>query len=108
MSLVSARASSFPARVSARTLAWLAASVVLALAVVASGTPTRGWSEREPIWRESWSERFPGCVATVLWPPGERPVALVTRDPAGQLSRVSVAEAAAGAARTVGACRRSS
>lgn len=42
------------------------------------------------LWQESWSERYPGCVALVLWPDGERPVALVTRSPDGGLHRVPV------------------
>jgi hypothetical protein len=80
--------------------------VMCLLGVALTWRPPSPYGEHEPIWRESWSERFPGCVATVLWPPAERPVAVVTRDPAGRVARVDVARATVGDARTVGACRR--
>jgi hypothetical protein len=60
-----------------------------------------------PLWREGWSERFPGCVAMVLWPQGERPVALVTRSPDGGVHRVPVGSdrRVPLGDRAVGACR---
>jgi hypothetical protein len=68
---------------------------------VASGDVTT------PVWRESWSERFPGCVAMVLWPGTERPVALVTRSPGGELRRLDVGsdQRVPVSDRAVGACR---
>lgn len=67
----------------------------------------------EPAWRAAYSRRFPGCVSTVLWPVGERPVAFVVRQHSGRVARISVEEAVRRAhtsppgdgARTLGACR---
>jgi hypothetical protein len=84
---------------------WLVVVGLLCMVVTTTSRPAGPYGEHEPIWRESWSERFPGCVATVLWPPAERPVALVTRDPAGRVARVP-ARAAVDDEHTVGACRR--
>lgn len=67
---------------------------------------------RPSVWESSYSVRFPGCVAMVLWPADETPVALVTRDPRGAVSRVTLADLRAGRVpatvageRTIGACR---
>ena len=59
------------------------------------------------LWNASWSERFPGCVAVVLWPAGERPVALVTRSSDGTMNRLEVGSARRVPLgdRVVGACR---
>jgi hypothetical protein len=59
------------------------------------------------LWSASWSERFPGCVAVVLWPEGERPVALVARSPDGAVNRLEVGSARRVPLgdRVVGACR---
>lgn len=63
------------------------------------------------VWHASYSRRYPGCVALVLWPRGELPTALVVRDRTGAIARVSVREAAVrlrSAEHTdviVGACR---
>ena len=59
------------------------------------------------LWSDGWSERFPGCVAVVLWPEGERPVALVTRSPDGAMNRLEVGSARRVPLgdRVVGACR---
>ena len=46
-----------------------------------------------PAWREAYSRRFPGCVATVLWPARERPVAFVVKRLSGEVARIGVAEA---------------
>jgi hypothetical protein len=63
--------------------------------------------DRARLWSASWSERFPGCVAVVLWPEGERPVALVTRSPDGAMNRLEVgaAQRVPLGDRVVGACR---
>ena len=41
-------------------------------------------------WKESWSERYPGCVSVLLWPREEPPVAVVVRRPNGSVARVAV------------------
>ncbi len=58
----------------------------------------------ESVWDESWSERYPGCVALALWPTDEKPVALVVRAVGGGVARVSPAAVQA-PGRVVGACR---
>lgn len=62
-----------------------------------------------PAWRTVWSERFPDCVSVVLWPDGEEPVALVTKDPDGRVRRVAhdAPLSAIPGRVTVGACRAS-
>jgi hypothetical protein len=62
------------------------------------------------VWKASYSERYPGCVATVLWPATETPVALVIVAPDGSTARLTNEEARQRAAqgqvvRTIGACR---
>jgi hypothetical protein len=65
------------------------------------------------VWKESYSRRFPRCVAVVLWPPREPPRALVLRDRWGSLTEVPTRQAevrlrdrAPGARlTTVGMCR---
>jgi hypothetical protein len=58
----------------------------------------------DAVWRSSWSEQFPGCVALALWPRDEQPHALVVRTLQG-----SVAQVAPGHGdpqdRVIGACR---
>ena len=57
----------------------------------------------ETVWEESWSERYPECVALALWPADEQPAALLARDGA-DVTRVPTAAPPAGA-QVVGACR---
>ena len=63
------------------------------------------------LWREAYSERYPGCVPAVLWPADERPVAVLTRAPDGRIVRVALDDArhpvrpVPAAVRTIGACR---
>ncbi len=65
----------------------------------------------QPVWKGSYSHRFPGCVAVVLWPPDEVPRALVVRDRHRGLVEISAREAAVRVRDaterldTVGACR---
>ena len=65
----------------------------------------------EPLWRASYSERYPGCVPSVLWPADEQPVAVVTRTPDGRIDRIALdadrtlVRDVPAAARTIGACR---
>jgi hypothetical protein len=75
--------------------------------------PAVGVPDGGPVWRESYSLRFPGCVAAVLWPPDESPRGFVVRERRGGLEEISVHEAVlrihrGGPAprwRTVGVCR---
>jgi hypothetical protein len=62
------------------------------------------------VWKASYSEKYPGCVSTVLWPAAEKPVALVVVRADGRTARLTrdeaVRNAAAGdVASTIGACR---
>jgi len=57
-----------------------------------------------PVWKDSYSRRFPGCVALVLWPADQQPVAYVTRTADGAVSRVRAGLAVASGS-TIGACR---
>jgi hypothetical protein len=65
----------------------------------------------DPLWKAAYSERYPGCVPSVLWPADEQPVAVVTRTPDGRIDRVALDEArmlvrdVPAGARAIGACR---
>jgi hypothetical protein len=48
----------------------------------------------ETPWKASYSRQFPGCVAAVLWPERETPVAVVVRWRSGEVDRISRGEAA--------------
>ncbi len=100
-----------------RRLAGVAVLLVLTAAMLVAGSPgppqlrdspDPGAAQRQP-WRASYSRRFPGCVALLLWPRDEQPRALVVRAPDGRLELLSVREAALtaghGRFRTLGACR---
>jgi hypothetical protein len=64
-------------------------------------------------WHGDYSDRFPGCVAEVLWPTDEMPAALVVEFRNGSVRRLSLAEfrsrATGGASsegqQVIGACR---
>lgn len=70
---------------------------------------------QQPTWDASYSRQFPSCVALVLWPERERPVAFVVKRGA-EVERMSVRAAYHAlsprhASRTddvriIGACRR--
>ncbi len=45
-------------------------------------------------WKASYSRDFPGCVAAVLWPERETPVAVVVRWRSGRVERIDRVEAA--------------
>jgi hypothetical protein len=93
-------------------------TVLLALPMVpGSSTPgdhsvaDRVAQHQDPVWKTSYSQRYPGCVPTVLWPADENPVAVVTRRSDGRIDRVAlddqrhlVRPVDAGE-RTIGACR---
>ena len=59
----------------------------------------------ETVWEESWSARYPGCVALALWPQDEQPVAVVTRADDGTVARVPADRLGRTQGRVVGACR---
>lgn len=59
--------------------------------------------DAQALWQASWSEQFPGCVARALWPQDERPVALLTRGPDGEVARVAPRASRSG--QVVGVCR---
>jgi hypothetical protein len=93
-------------------LAVLAVPFVSGLGAV-DGTPLgeQGTKEPVPVWQASYSERYPGCVASVLWPAAEQPVAVVVRAPDGAVEKValdprrqSLQELAPGTT-AIGACR---
>jgi hypothetical protein len=62
-------------------------------------------SQGTPMWKDSYSRRFPGCVSLVLWPADQLPVAYVTRTNDGALSRVRAELGAPATGTTIGACR---
>ena len=49
-------------------------------------------ADQATTWRASYSRRFPGCVALVLWPRYERPAAVLVREP-GRVSMMTMREA---------------
>lgn len=63
-------------------------------------------------WKDGYSRRFPGCVASVLWPERETPVAIVVRWRSGEIDRVVMRRASqevftrvrTGGADVIGAC----
>ena len=74
-------------------------------------TVDRRQQDRVTAWEASYSEQYPGCVASALWPAEELPVALVVRTPDGNVDRValdaqrrSLQHLPAGST-TIGACR---
>jgi hypothetical protein len=101
------------------TVAPVLVFLVFAGALVAPDRPpergprpaVQGAAIDQTVWKGSYSRRFPGCVATVLWPRREVPTALVVRRPSGDVDRVAVdrkhagPRRATGEGRTIGACR---
>jgi hypothetical protein len=57
------------------------------------------------VWAESYSRQFPGCVALALWPPDEKPVAVVTRASDGEVTRLEPHAPAHTWGHVIGACR---
>ncbi len=86
-------------------LLWGFGATQTALVVPEESTSGIGSLEAETVWDESWSARFPGCVALALWPQDEQPVAVVTRTADGTVSRVAADELGRTEGRVVGACR---
>jgi len=83
---------------------------LLPTALFASAPPVVQPSGIGVLWKASYSEKYPGCVSTVLWPSSEMPVALVVVKADGHTAMLSREEARTSAAqgqvaRTIGACR---
>ena len=88
----------------------LVASYLVPTQLFAHPSPSLPTPDHAVVWKASYSERYPGCVASVLWPAAETPVALVIVGPDGSTARVTSEEARQRAAqgqvvRTIGACR---
>jgi hypothetical protein len=93
-------------------LAVLAIPVVSGLGSVDSGAPGADVAQQESSgWKDTYSQRYPGCVPSVLWPAEEKPVALLTRDPDGRVHKITIdvtaspVDALPAGAHTIGVCR---
>ena len=89
---------------------------VTASALAVSDTSRQLTETTRPVaqpWKARYSERFPGCVAAVLWPGRETPVAVVVQWRSGEVERVArgvalrraLSESRADDGRIIGACR---
>ena len=81
----------------ASVLLLLVAAGYVAANALAGATPTAdraGASAPATPWKATYSRRFPGCVAAVLWPERETPVAVVVRWRSGRVERIDRIEAA--------------
>ncbi len=69
--------------------------------------PTSAWADvdADAVWSESYSARFPGCVALVLWPAEERPRALIVRQGDGRVRQVAPEAIEHTTGNVIGACR---
>lgn len=92
--------------------------LVTATALAASTTTDVGDSspaQATSPWRAGYSRQFPGCVASVLWPERETPVAIVVRHGSGGVQKVAMrhatprlfTEVRRGTTEIIGACYRS-
>lgn len=93
-------------------LALLAVPVLTGLGTVDPAAPgERSQPPQASVWKAAYSERYPGCVPSVLWPDEETPVAVLTKSPGGRVDRVELdgrQQAVGGVpsgAQTIGACR---
>ena len=97
---------------SAGVLAVLAIPMISGLGAVDAGSPgERPGRPEAKAWKAAYSERYPGCVPSVLWPADEAPVALITKRPDGSVDKVALdaqrrpLRSVPAGARTIGACR---
>ena len=96
---------------SAGVLAVLAVPMISGLGAVDAGSPgERPGRAEATAWKAAYSERYPGCVPSVLWPADENPVALLTKRPDGSVDKVALdgqrpLRSVPAGARTIGACR---
>jgi hypothetical protein len=100
------RASTLPLFLFLAVVAYLVPTTLFASHPVVRHAPSG-----QVVWKAAYSEKYPGCVASVLWPADEKPIAVVVVRADGRLARVSRDEAvriaAAGdVASTIGACRK--
>lgn len=93
-------------------LALIAVPVLTGVGSVDQAAPgERSERPQSSVWKAAYSERYPGCVPSVLWPDDETPVAVLTKTPGGRVDRVELDSrqramgAVPSAARTIGACR---
>jgi hypothetical protein len=91
--------------------------LVTSAALAANTTVHRLEADRPPVtsaWKAGYSRQYPGCVASVLWPERETPVAIVLRWRSGEVARVAMRHVRAGVftqvrtgqADIIGACYR--
>jgi len=92
--------------------------LVTATALAASTAPDPSDSSPPPVtspWKAGYSRQYPGCVASVLWPERETPVAIVVRHRPGEIEKVAMrhatprlfTEVRRGTTEVIGACYRS-
>jgi hypothetical protein len=98
------RASLLPMFVFAAVAAYLLPSLLFT-----NNTPATH-QQTSVVWKAAYSEKYPGCVSTVLWPAAEKPIAIVVLAADGTTARVTGAQARVmaangGLARAIGACR---
>ena len=74
------------------------AGYVLTAGALAVSTATDGISKDRPQvaspWKARYSKAYPGCVAAVLWPQRNTPVAVVVRWDSGEVERIRIDEPA--------------
>lgn len=91
--------------------------LVTATALAASTTTDPTDPSPPPVtsqWKAGYSRQYPGCVASVLWPERETPVAIVVRHGSGDVQKVAMRHATPrlftavrrGSAEIIGACYR--
>ena len=92
--------------------------LVTATALAANTPSDSSDHSRPPVtssWKAGYSRQFPGCVASVLWPERETPVAIVLRHRSGEVRKVAMrratprlfTEVRRGSTEIIGACYRS-
>ena len=95
---------------SAGVLAVLAVPVISGLGSVDASALGDRPGRQSTDWKAAYSERYPGCVPSILWPADEHPVAVLTKRADGSVDKVvldgqrSLGSVPEGA-RTIGACR---
>ena len=96
---------------SAGVLAVVAVPVISGLGSVDGSAPgDRPGGQSPTDWKAAYSERYPGCVPSILWPADEHPVAVLTKRADGSVDKVSLdgqrpLDSVPAGARTIGACR---
>lgn len=77
------RASLLPMILFLTVLAYVVPSAILNPAAAPADDPS------PVIWKSTYSERYPGCVSTVLWPAAEVPTAVLVMRNDGEILMVS-------------------